>query len=203
MIRWLLDYLATKLGDTTVIARRIKENTNKLLVPDGIDPEALLWAVYYCERYTKYNKEPRFEAAYAPGGLYYKNSEHVRREYEEWGSQACCSYSNFQILYITAVELGYTGPPLGLDADRIALPYVVKYINDRCFAKPGQETVEHVADAYNSGNHLDRFKPLKYIARFRRFYDRELKRLEKERAGTIRPINGSTTPESSGPDGSE
>lgn len=200
---WIADYIATKFGDKTVVARRIKENKAKLLVPDGIDPEALLWAVYYCERYTKHSREPRFEAAYAPGGLYYKNSEHVRKEYEEWGSSACCSYSNFQILYITACELGYTGPPLGLDSDRIALPYVVKYINERCFAKPGQETVEHVADAYNSGNHLDRFKPLTYIRRFRRFYDRELKRLEKERADTVRPNERPSGPESGGPSGSE
>jgi len=63
-----------------------------------------------------------------------------------------------------------------LDRDSLAIPYVVKYINQRIFAKPGRETVEQVADGYNSGTHLDRLKPEKYMARFRRFYDQAIER---------------------------
>ena len=159
-----------------MIARIIKEHAPYLEAPEGLNKEAILWAVYGCEHYTKKFFFPRFEPAYAPGGLYYKNSEMVREQYAKWGRTAACSYSNFQILYITAVELGYTGPPLGLDRDSLAIPYVVKYINQRIFAKPGRETVEQVADGYNSGTHLDRLKPEKYMARFRRFYDQAIER---------------------------
>lgn len=170
--RWLTSLIR---GDD-MIARVIKEHAPYLEMPPGLNAEAILWAVYGCEHYTKKYYFPRYESAYAPGGLYYRNAEAVREAWEKWGRTAACSYSNFQILYITATEFGYTGPPLGLDRDSIAIPFVVKYINERIFAKPGHESVEQVADGYNSGTHLDRLKPLAYMARFRRYYDKAIRR---------------------------
>jgi hypothetical protein len=170
--RWLLELIRGE----DMIARIIKEHAPYLEAPPQLNKEALLWAVYGCEHYTKKYFEPRFEPAYAPGGIYFRNSGAVREEHEKWGRSASCSYSNFQILYITATELGYSGPPLGLDRDSLAIPFVIKYINERIFTKPGSETVEQVADGYNSGTHLDRLKPIKYMARFRRYYDKSIRK---------------------------
>lgn len=169
--RWLLNLIRGE----DMIARIIKEHAPYLETPEALNSEAILWAVYGCEHYTKRYYAPRFEPAYAPGGLYYRNSKEVRDAYEKWGKSAACSYSNFQILYITATELGYEGPPLGLDRDSLAIPFVIKYINERIFAR-GAKTVEQVADGYNSGTHLDRLKPIKYMARFRRYYDKAIVR---------------------------
>jgi len=145
-----------------------------LNAPPGLNEEALLWALYFCERYTKGNREPRKEPAYAPGGFYYERSQAVRAAYGLWGESATCSYSNFQLLYITAMELGYPGPPLGLDSDSVALPYVVALLNKRIFEK-GATTLREVADAYNSGNFKDRIVPERYIQKFARMYNRALK----------------------------
>jgi len=146
-------------------------------MPPTLNPEALLWAVYHSERYTQSNPNPRFEPAYAPGGYYYETSAHVRDAYDEYGRDAACSYSNFQILYIAALELGYIGPPLSLDKDSFALPFVIRYINRRVLER-GADTPEEVADAYNSGSFTDTHKPEAYMRRFRYFYDRALERIE-------------------------
>ena len=174
-----------------MIRRLIEKHAKDLELPPEICPEAVLWAVYHCERYTKTNKVPRFEAAYAPGGVSYESSSSVRQEFEKWGSWAACSYSNFQILYITAVELGYEGPPLALDRDSIALPYVVKYINKRV-AGIDVLTPLMIADAYNSGTSRDSKRPLKYMRKFRRAYEQALKEYSQCSESTNREEDSST-----------
>lgn len=154
-----------------MIKKLIEEYAPTVEAPEGIDREALLWAIYDCERYTKGNRTPRYEPSYGPGGFYYKISKAVRDEYKEWGPSACCSYSDFQLMYIVAVELGYKGVPLALDRNVVALPFVVKYLNRRVFSFPGNETVEQVADAYNSGSFRDPLRPERYIAKFVKRYD--------------------------------
>lgn len=141
-----------------------------LACPRTLNPEAILWAIYRCEKYGKGKRVPRYEPAYAPGGKYYKRSEMVREEFAKWGPSAACSYSDFQILYITAVELGWEGPPLALDRNEIAIKVVVDYLNNRVFSK-GAATPEEVADAYNSGTFKDMNVPTDYMLKFRYFYD--------------------------------
>ena len=147
----------------------IEEAAANLKAPKDLDPRCILWALYFNEKYDSRNRTPRYEKSYAPGGYYYEHSEEVRKEYAEWGASAACSYSNFQILYITAREVGYDGPPLALDRDSIALPFVTKLLNVRIFAK-GAKTPEEVADAYNSGSYQDSYKPAAYIRKFVRNY---------------------------------
>jgi len=149
----------------------IEEWAQHLKTPESLEPKCLLWALYFCEKYNSQNRVPRFEKAYAPGGYYYERSLEVRKEYNTWGRDAACSYSNFQILYNTARELGYDGPPLPLDRDSIALPYVVWYLNIRIFKK-GATTPGEVADAYNSGSYQDANKPEAYIKKFIRNYNK-------------------------------
>jgi hypothetical protein len=164
-----------------MIRKLINEHATALEPPEGIDAEALLWAIYRSEKYDKHNRVPRYEPAFAPAGTYY--ASHVKELYELWGVFAACSYSNFQILFVTAAELGYKGPPLALDHDSVALPWVVRYLQERVL-ETGAKTVEEIADAYNSGTHLDGNVPTAYIKRFRHYYDIHLKELQKCRGTT-------------------
>lgn len=162
-----------------MIEQLIKEWAQKFpcTFPDSLDPEAILWAVWHCEKYDQYDKEPRFEASYAPGGYFYDTSEEVRMNWAVYGRSAACSYSNFQIMYPTARELGYVGPPVALDKDEIALPYVVALICKRII-DAGATTPEQVADAYNSGSFKDNYKPEAYMKKFRCYYDKAIARKE-------------------------
>lgn len=152
-----------------MIRHLIEEWAHHLKAPEGLEPKCILWALYYCEKYNTRNRVPRFEKAYALDGYYYGRSPEVRKRYAQWGRDAACSYSNFQILYNTACELGYDGPPLALDRDSVAIPYVTWYLNIRIFKK-GAKTIEEVADAYNSGSYQDSNVPAAYIAKFKRNY---------------------------------
>lgn len=154
-----------------MIKQLIEEHAPLVQAPKDINPAALLWAIYFCEKYTKGNRVPRLEAAYQPKGYYYEHSEAVRAEYERWGDYAACSYSNFQILYVTARELGFQGPPLALDRDSVAIRFVVELLNRRIFGR-GAKTVEQVADAYNSGSFRDQHQPIAYIQKFVKFYEK-------------------------------
>jgi hypothetical protein len=177
-----------------MIEKLVKDAAKTLRVPPTLNPEAILWAIYNCEKYSPGNTVPRYEEIYAPGGYYYEHSAHVREAYDKWGRPAACSYSNFQIMYIAALELGYTGPPLALDEDSIALPYVIKYIQNRVL-DTGATTPAEVADAYNSGSFKDSLKPLGYIKRFQYFYDRALRRMETwPKDSTNSPVDTSTEP---------
>jgi hypothetical protein len=167
-----------------MIASLVKKHAVDVACPPLLNAEALLWAIYYCEKYNAHNREPRFEAAYAPGGWFYEHSPAVRTQYDKWGRYAACSYSNFQMLFIVATELGYGGPPLALDKDSVCLPYVVDYLNRRVFAY-GATKPEQVADAYNSGSFKDAYVPTEYVAKFMRFYEREDARIQRENQSAI------------------
>jgi hypothetical protein len=144
-------------------------------MPLTIQGEPCLWGLYHCEKYDQDNKIPRYEPAYAPGGYFYLHSPDVQARWAVWGRDSACSYSNFQILYNTACELGYQGPPLALDTDALAILYVVKYIRTRIIQQ-GATKPEQVADAYNSGSFKDQYVPNAYIRKFMKYYDRAVRR---------------------------
>lgn len=159
-----------------MIVKLVKQHAPTLEpMPPTIDGEASLWGIYHCEKYDQYNTEPRFEAAYAPGGYYYEHSIEVRARWTQWGRDSACSYSNFQILYNTACELGYIGPPKALDKDGLALPYVCLYIRRRIIDR-GATKPEQIADAYNSGSFSDQHIPGAYIRKFMKYYERALRK---------------------------
>lgn len=179
-----------------MIRKLIEEYAPTLQAPEGLNREAILWAIYQCEKYNKDNRVPRFEPAYAPGGHYYDSSTEVRQEFALYGAWASCSYSNFQILYMTAYELGYRGAPLGLDKDPVAILYVVKLLNARIFAR-GVNTPDGVADAYNSGSARDANRPWKYMKKFRKHYYRYIE--EKACLESTSNVEGSSTDPSGSP----
>jgi len=148
-------------------------------LPSTLDAEAILWGLYHCEKYDEYNKDPRFEKSYAPAGYYFEHSEEVRNNWFIWGREAACSFSNFQILFATAKELGYAGPPAALDSDAVSLPFVCKYVHRRIIDK-GATLPEQVADAYNSGSFQDAIVPADYIKKFIKYYERALRKKCKD-----------------------
>jgi len=137
-------------------------------------PERLLWAIAFIESAGGALNVPKHEPAYAPGGFYYKRKTEggarVRTLWNRWGDWAACSYSSFQILFVVAVELGFLGSPIDLWHDEEAIVWVVNLLNERIIEKK-PESLEQIADAYNSGSFRDRHVPHEYIAKFIRAYD--------------------------------
>ncbi len=94
----------------------------------------------------------------------------VRQRHEKWGCAACCSWSPWQIHYQTAADRGFGSAPWMLMDAEIALDFVSLELN-RIIAGPSpSETVEQIADAWNSGNYRDRIVPADYIAKVRAAY---------------------------------
>jgi len=125
-----------------------------LHVPEGIDGAALLVAIAEVESQKGERREcPRHESAYCYGGFYYKspNGDDLRAASEKYGCLAHCSFGSWQIMYITARELGFNGKPTDLNDDTIALPLVVRYMNRRILDRFPRITVAGIADAYNTG----------------------------------------------------
>lgn len=133
--------------------------------PVAISPRKFLAALSLNESSGGMFKAPRYESSYAPGGTYFDNGQRTR--YKTWGALCCCSYSSFQIMYPTAIELGYGGTPIDLylkDEDAIVL--AIRYFEVRVFPKGTRVTLAQCADAYNSGNFCDNNVPEKYIMNF-------------------------------------
>ena len=136
--------------------------------PQPVDPVRFLAAVSMCESSGGLHRVPRFEKGYAPGGTYYNQNL-----YNKWGAWACCSYSSFQIMFATATELGYDSNPVELHLkDEIAIVWVRKYFEKRCFAKTTKFiTIGNAGDCFNSGSFLDNIIPAKYISDLYIFYN--------------------------------
>lgn len=152
-----------------ILNKIIPEWAKKLNVPSGINPVALLKALARQESTYGANARPRREPGYCPGGKYF-NEDQARR-YAIYGKDAACSWGSFQILYPTACELGFTGAPRQLGEDGVGLRWVVELLNRRIFRRDQAQTVEQIADGYNSGTHRDKHVPAEYIAELRHHYD--------------------------------
>lgn len=113
----------------------------------------------------------RPEPAYSPGGKYYNNSEALRAAYRKYGVLASSSYGSFQIMYPTAVEMGFGGHPIDLQDDSVCAIYAAQLIIKRFIGRQKAKTLRDVADAYNSGNHADRIVPQTYIDKAINFYE--------------------------------
>lgn len=105
----------------------------------------------------------RMEPGYAPGGRYYHDSQTVRDRWATYGALAASSYGSFQMMFITAEELGFYGHPIDLQADYTCALFARRLIIDRFMAKQGVKTLGQVLDAYNSGNAKDANVPLSYV----------------------------------------
>mgnify|MGYP001563777809 CR=1 FL=1 len=153
----------------TLLNKIIPEWAKKLNVPSGINPVALLKALARQESTYGANAKPRREKGYLPGGKYFNADQATR--YAKYGKDAGSSWGSFQILYPTAVELGFTGVPLQLGDDRVGIGFVMELLNRRILKRDKAQTIEQIADGYNSGTHRDKSIPNQYITELRGHYD--------------------------------
>lgn len=119
---------------------------------------------------------PVHEGAYDFGGRYWKRASHVRDIVEKYGAMGACSWSSWQILYVTAWEMGFRGAPIDLWDDLTAARYVVKLLNARIFGR-GAKTIEDVGDGWNTGSPNDSIENLDYEKNVRIAYDWHVARL--------------------------
>lgn len=124
-----------------------------------MDGELCLKALATVESSYGLNNIPRYEKAYDRGGTYYNAALSMK-----YGAWAACSYSSWQIMFPTAVELGFSGSPEDLNCDAIAIYWVMQYIEKRILNK-GCTRLQDLFDAYNSGTFRDTNVPQQYIAK--------------------------------------
>ncbi len=136
---------------------------------DPVDGPRLLWAISGCESTFGKNYSPRFEAAYAPGGRYYRDSQQQKLLWRNYDRDAACSWSPWQILPCNAP--GFSPLELATDLDKAATA-VIGYIRRYVLGAKGAVTLEEVLDTYNSGTWRDEQSPAveKYVERGNYYY---------------------------------
>jgi Transglycosylase SLT domain len=110
----------------------------------GFDPCALLRAIADVESTYGLNSNPRHEPAYCRGGKYFDGL--VTKMY---GCAAHCSYGPWQIMFQTALELGFVGAPEELANPETNAVYCVRYLKSRAREAT---SIEQIARCYNGGN---------------------------------------------------
>jgi len=164
-------------------AWRLKLNREQL------NRERLLAALCMQESTGWKDRRPNYEPAFYLGGKF-ANAPLVNHWqtgvedalHEAIGKLVASSFGPWQLMFPVAVELGFSGHPFELADPYVNIEYAIRYINTRCLDKGlkglaagGDETgdgavteddlVLQIADAFNSGTHLDRFKPVDYMKR--------------------------------------
>lgn len=132
-----------------------------LHVPVGWNARALLFALARQETTSwERMRASKHENVYCYGGRYHS----AKLKPEEWlyGCAVHCSYSPWQIMYPTAYLHGFRGDPVALRSPLVAIDYVVAELNRKVFDKFIDETIEDVADAWNSGTARDGIEPIPY-----------------------------------------
>jgi len=152
-------------------------------ISSTINKPALLCAIADNESSFGDDCNPRLEASYIRGSVRkYLGIDPTGRHgkwyeaepWEAWGILSAMSHGPTQIMGTVLWGLGYKDNPAYLGEDvgvQVAVQYTVAYINARA---NGAQTVEQVADAYNSGSYKDRFVPQAYVNAFKQNYDRWL-----------------------------
>ncbi len=130
-----------------------EELAPKLSIGLKIDPAAFLKALIGKESSFGIDDKPRHEPAYAPGGFYFQKSQELKDLFKIYGAPISCSYSAFQIMYPTAINLGFSKlvHPMALYDASLAGYFSVLYLNSKF--KLGADTLEKLAAAYNGGSH--------------------------------------------------
>lgn len=144
-----IDQLRNDLHTPTELKNLAKFHSSELDIPKGENAWAFLWALCVQESDGGVVNVSRNEPAYSPGGIYFKKSKTLSFLYEKYGSLVCASYGPWQMLFITAYELGYKEHPAYLWSGFVSLPWVVTYLNKA--KAQGANTIELLAASYNGG----------------------------------------------------
>lgn len=140
--------------DETSLGGLIDEHAPGLIDNGIIDRRILLHAIADVESsHGEHWTASRHEPSYCYGSILYKgpNGMDLREQSQQWGCLAHSSFGSFQIMFITAFEMGFRGDPIALRNDAVGLPYVVNLINRRILGKHPRITVDPFARMYNSG----------------------------------------------------
>lgn len=141
----------------------------RLLVPAGIDPVRLLWAISGCESSFGLNCKPRHEPYYHGLAVSGKNLQLVQLT-ALYGCDAHSSFGPWQILLVNCSQ--GTKPEDFTDIDRCAQESVT-LINARIIKHESAATVAEIADAYNSGDWHDAQSAAvqRYVTDCQHYYD--------------------------------
>lgn len=157
-----VDKIRNPACTTSELLSIIHKNAILLHLPFEIDNRRLLLAFAEVESSLgKYNF--RYEPAYGLSGLYYKKSKQLQEQYDVYGPFVALSYSPWQIMYNSALELGFRGHPLALSDPNEAIRWVCQYMNRA--GQKGARTVKDLASCWNGGN-LNAWKSNEAVLRY-------------------------------------
>jgi hypothetical protein len=151
----------------------IDEHHQELLQSSGLDTRCLLHAIAQVETtHGARRLASKHEKGYCYGSTLYTgpNGAALREQSHTYGCLAHSSFGSFQIMFITAYEMGFRGDPVDLRDDTVCLPFVIEMINRRILGRYQRVTLTAFADAYNSGNPNDLNVPEDYIDDFQTAY---------------------------------
>lgn len=149
------------------LKKAIADQVNFMKEVPHIENDLFLLALSGVETTFGTNNKPRFERAYSPEGKY-GTSDQMKHLYPLYGTDACCSYGPWQILFVTAYSLGYRGLPIDLEFASTSLVWTIKFLNK--WISEGADTLEKLADCWNSGTYRDLNIPYPYIDRLKLIY---------------------------------
>jgi hypothetical protein len=121
-----------------------------------IQGSQMLWALAGVESSFGANCKPRYESAYMPEGLYYRQSPSMRELYRKYGRDAAASYGPWQLMLCNAP--GYTPYELATDPEK-ACQATIGFINRFVIGVRYARTLEQFADVFNSGTWRDSVTP--------------------------------------------
>ena len=163
------------------LAALIDEHADSLIDNGILDRRILLHAIAEVESgHGDHWAASRHEPSYCYGSILYKgpNGMDLREQSQQWGCLAHSSFGSFQIMFISAFEMGFRGDPIALRNDFVGIPHVISLINRRILGKYTRIGVERFADAYNSGRPDDDRIPADYIKDFVAAYTKWQLRLD-------------------------
>ncbi|MCA9395546.1 MAG: lytic transglycosylase domain-containing protein [Candidatus Omnitrophica bacterium] len=128
----------------------------------------ILWALNQQEASGRSEVQSRYEPNFYR--LYLQNNALFKAAEIKYGSKAISSsYGPWQIMYTTAVEMGYRGDPSSLAKASVSLPYVLRYIEK--LKRRFDGNIQKVISAYNAGPGGVGTNP-KYTSRVMGFYQK-------------------------------
>lgn len=145
----------------------------RVTIGTNVDLAVLLAAIREVESSNGRDPWPRVEAAFLPYG--YRTEIQGRlivgtgrlfspvaaERWAEWGALSAASWGEWQVHFQTAADLGFTGAPGDLLDPATCRKWATRFL--RRAEERGARLVEEFADAYNSGDHRDGFRPERYI----------------------------------------
>jgi hypothetical protein len=153
------------------IESAIHQHYKWMVRPSGMDRYRFLLSIAGVESSFGLQNKPRLELAYTLNGAYGKKSPQLQRQIGLYGSDASCSWGPWQILYITAFELGYKGAPKNLTDPFTSIPYVIAFFNKWIALEA--KTIEELAECWNHGDYRDHTElqgVKNYVARINEIY---------------------------------